>query len=170
MSYYLFLDDERFPQDVTWVKLPPHNWTIVRNYADFVRTIENKGLPAEIAFDHDLGFEHYAALHTASKPGNGIIDYSSFKEKTGLECAKWLIVFCLEKNLPFPKFYVHSMNPIGKQNIISAVNSFKRYLQKWLAGTLKRVYHNLDEWELRRYETFFRLDRWTAAAVDAAGP
>ena len=127
MSYYLFLDDERFPQDVTWVKLPPHNWTIVRNYADFVRTIENKGLPAEIAFDHDLGFEHYTALHTTSKLFNGIIDYNSFKEKTGYDCTKWLIEFCLEKNLPFPKFYVHSMNPIGKQNIINAVNSFKDF-------------------------------------------
>jgi hypothetical protein len=130
MSYYLFLDDERFPQDVTWVKLPPHNWTIVRNYADFVRTIENKGLPVEIAFDHDLGHEHYQAYHTAAKPGHGVIDYSSFKEKTGLDCAKWLIEHCNEKNLPFPKYYVHSMNPIGKQNIINAFNSFKRYLQK----------------------------------------
>lgn len=130
MSYYLFLDDERFPQDVTWVNLPKHNWTIVRNYADFVRTIENKGLPAEIAFDHDLGHEHYQAYHVASRPGNGVIDYNSFKEKTGLDCAKWLIEYCNKNNLPFPKFYVHSMNPIGKQNIISAVNSYKRYLQK----------------------------------------
>jgi hypothetical protein len=95
-----------------------------------VRTIENKGLPVEIAFDHDLGHEHYQAYHAAAKPGHGVIDYSSFKEKTGLDCAKWLIEHCNEKNLPFPKYYVHSMNPIGKQNIINAVNSFKRYLQK----------------------------------------
>ena len=85
MSYFLFLDDERFPQDVTWVKLPQHNWTIVRNYNDFVRTIESKGIPKEIAFDHDLGHEHYQAYHTANKPGNGVIDYSSFKEKRSEE-------------------------------------------------------------------------------------
>lgn len=130
MSYYLFLDDERFPQDVTWVKLPLHNWTIVRNYTDFVRAITDKGLPKEIAFDHDLGYEHYQAYNTADKPGKGVIDYSSFKEKTGLDCAKWLIEYCREKNLPLPTFYVHSMNPIGKQNIINAINSYKRYLQK----------------------------------------
>lgn len=131
MSYYLFLDDERFPQDVTWVKLPPHKWTIVRNYKDFVRTIEAKGLPKAVSFDHDLGHEHYNTIHYMTKPGQGVIDYSSFKEKTGYDAAKWMVDYCQEKKLALPKeIYVHSMNPIGARNILQYLESYENFFKK----------------------------------------
>ena len=55
----LFLDDLRNPKDVIWVNLPEVEWTVVRNYDDFVNTIIDKGVPTRISFDHDLADEHY---------------------------------------------------------------------------------------------------------------
>ena len=57
--YYLFLDDERYPKQVTWVNLPLVDWVIVRNYNEFVKKIEEDGMPVFISFDHDLADEHY---------------------------------------------------------------------------------------------------------------
>lgn len=46
-TYALFLDDERFPKNVTWIDYPisDGNWTIVRNYKEFVDIIMKKGIP-----------------------------------------------------------------------------------------------------------------------------
>ena len=126
----LFLDDERFPRNVTWVDLPLVEWTIVRNYNEFVRTISAHGLPLRISFDHDLGFEHMRDYFNVSAIENQIIDplklnYAKYKEKTGYDCAKWLVEFCIDKKLEIPEYYVHSMNSIGKRNIISYLESYK---------------------------------------------
>lgn len=131
MSYNLFLDDLRNPKDVTWVKeneVPEDihywdksTWVVVRNYKDFVQTIEKRGLPKFISFDHDLADEHY--------PWNnhlGIPKYGKYKELTGYECAKWLCDYCLDKNLPLPKFVVHSMNIMGKENIEKYLINFSK--------------------------------------------
>ena len=120
----IYLDDVRSPKD--------SSWTVVRNYQEFVDKISEIGdlsLIDVISLDHDLGDTAMKEYFTNVSP-NYTLDYNNIKEKTGLDCAKWLIDYCNKNNLPFPKFYVHSMNPIGKQNIISAVNSFKKYLQK----------------------------------------
>ena len=39
MSYHLFLDDARDPQDVKWLELPPYHWVVVRSFKEFVNTI-----------------------------------------------------------------------------------------------------------------------------------
>ena len=57
--YHLFLDDNRHPKDVTWIELPLVEWTVVRSYKEFVKTVEEFGIPATVSFDHDLGDEHY---------------------------------------------------------------------------------------------------------------
>lgn len=125
MSYYLFLDDIRMPEDVTWVKLPKNvEWEIVRDYKEFIKTIWDKGIPKFVAFDHDLGPNSYSECFDSSK--NGYINYKNIKEMTGLDCTNWLINYCIKKNLPFPEYMVHSMNPIGKSNIISLIKSYKK--------------------------------------------
>ena len=64
-------------------------WDIVRNYTQFVMYIEKNGLPKLVSFDHDLDDEQmYACI-------NGV-EYKG-KEKTGLDCAKFLIKYCMEK-------------------------------------------------------------------------
>ncbi|WP_185288940.1 cyclic-phosphate processing receiver domain-containing protein [Chryseobacterium lactis] len=115
----LFLDDIRYPieayhytkQDI----FLRSDWHIVRNYEQFVNRILEKGLPEMISFDHDLADEHYLKSDTGE-----------FVEKTGYDCAKWLIEYCMENDLDLPKFYSHSMNPVGKENIIRLLENFKR--------------------------------------------
>lgn len=116
MSYKLFLDDIRLPKHVKWLELPLGPWVIVRNYNEFVGYISKNGLPDYISFDHDLADEHYIPE----------VKESTYKEKTGYDCAKWLVEYCMEKGLTFPEYAVHSMNRVGKENIISYIENFKR--------------------------------------------
>ena len=98
--YNLFLDDERNPN--RFLK-DLKTWEVVRGYDDFTRIIRNRGLPGFISFDHDL----------------------SSKEKTGYDCAKWLIEYCQKTKKPLPNWQVHSLNPIGKVNINELLIQFK---------------------------------------------
>lgn len=111
----LFLDDYRIPLNAysyTKNQIYLLDWDLVINYNEFIKYITNNGIPDVISFDHDLGDEHYN--------NNPNIDYSQFKEKTGYDCAKWLIDYCLDNDLEFPKqIYIHSMNPHGSLNIES---------------------------------------------------
>lgn len=94
----LFLDDVRNPKK--------EGWTIVRNYEEFINHISLNGLPEELSFDHDLGEE----------------------QKTGYDCAKWLCDYCWGNGLPIPDYNVHSANPVGRDNIISILQSFEKRL------------------------------------------
>ena len=80
-------------------------------------------MPDVISFDHDLGDEHYT--------NNSNINYSEFKEKTGYDCAKWLIDYCIDNDLDFPKvIYIHSMNPYGSLNIESIFLTINKVFNK----------------------------------------
>jgi hypothetical protein len=128
--YNLFLDDVREPEDATWAKLPKVAWSVVRNYDDFCKVIKSKGLPNVVSLDHDLGAEHYPKTEEdTTKP----IDYSLYKEKTGYDCATFLISYCLDNKLNLPKWYVHSLNPVGKSNISSLLKSFEKYAKNKVA-------------------------------------
>ena len=133
MKYNIFLDDERHPKNVNWVELPLVEWTIIRNYEQFTRHISTFGIPARVTFDHDLADEHYPWTpenQEAYKNSNTslVIPYERYKEKTGYECARWLISYCMDRGETFPEYYVHTMNPIGKKNIISLIESYKKSL------------------------------------------
>lgn len=114
----LFLDDIRYPieayhytqQDI----FLRSDWHIVRNYEQFVNRILEKGLPEMISFDHDFADEHYLKQNS-----------QEFVEKTGYDCAKWLVEYCMDHYLDLPKFYCHSMNPVGKENILNLLQNFK---------------------------------------------
>lgn len=130
MSYNLFLDDERKPVDVKWVNLPLVHWEIARNYDQFRDIINARGLPLRISFDHDLADEHYQEYFEASHPLNlsHRFRYEKMKEKTGYECAKLLVEYCMNHKLPVPEYFVHTMNPIGRDNIINYIEGYKRSL------------------------------------------
>lgn len=111
----VFLDDERIPGQVTWVVMPQVTWTIVRNLDEFKDLIDHHLHVVQfISFDHDLGQKHYPPR----------CDYSD--GLTGFDCAKYLCEVCMDKNIPLPEYQVHSMNPVGKENIISYLENFKR--------------------------------------------
>ena len=121
-KYNLFLDDVRLPNHVTWVDLPPNqHYSVVRNYQEFVDLITLRGIPKFVTYDHDLSDDHY---------GHGLrgdnIPYDQYAEKTGYDCAKWLVNECMIKGVKHPPYIVHSMNPVGKQNIISYVESYNK--------------------------------------------
>lgn len=123
MSYYLFLDDNREVADVKWCDLPAQNYVIVRSYAEFVDYITKHGLPVYITFDHDLGIEHYPR---GPQTGREVIEYDKYREKTGYHCARWLVDYCLDNNKKLPQWNVHSMNVVGRKNIIQLLANFAR--------------------------------------------
>lgn len=43
---------------------------------------------------------------------------------TGYDCCKWLVDYCIDRNLPHPRYTVHSMNPIGKENIEKLIENY----------------------------------------------
>ena len=131
MSYHLFLDDNRKPSEVKWLDLPPYAWVVVKSYAEFVKTVMEKGIPTTVSFDHDLADEHYAeytAAHDQNSPSFGTIRYELLHERTGMDCARWLAHLCVERKVPVPLYYIHTLNPIGRQNIFSILESARKVL------------------------------------------
>jgi hypothetical protein len=115
----IFLDDERHPTDVTWITLPKKEWTIVRNYEEFVTMIKANYVPTFISYDHDLADQHYKTQRS----------YFLYTEKTGYHCAKWMVKYCMKKKIKHPDFSVHSMNPIGAENIKSYIKNYNESLE-----------------------------------------
>ena len=130
----LFLDDFRIPLDcIPYMhtrigKMNPiyleKDWIIVRDYEAFVMYITNNGLPDVISFDHDLAEEHYAP-DTRWQDYDNWENEQKFKFKTGHDCAKWLVDYCIENKKKLPLFIVHSMNPAGTENIRAYLANFK---------------------------------------------
>ena len=113
----LYLDDVRTPKDA--------DWQVVRSYDEFVAHIRLHGLENYdlMSLDHDLGdtamSEYYNNVHP-----NYTLDYNNITEKTGLDCAKFLVAESMTKGIPLPAIYVHSANPIGSANIMGYVNNY----------------------------------------------
>ncbi|WP_209389122.1 cyclic-phosphate processing receiver domain-containing protein [Chryseobacterium sp. RR2-3-20] len=79
----------------------PENFERVYDYDEFVNFINKNGVPEFISFDHDLG-----------------------EGKTGFDCAKFLVEFCLDNGVSDINFQVHSQNPVGKENIEKLLDNF----------------------------------------------
>ena len=112
--YNLFLDDRREPHK--FLNDYIRAWVVVRTYSEFCKTITEQGLPGFVSYDHDLADEHYVQS----------VDYTKFKERTGYDCAKWLVEYCERYKVSLPQYQVHSMNPVGKENIISLLENYKK--------------------------------------------
>lgn len=131
----LFLDDMRQVKDACYYVENPKiywedDWDIVRNYDEFINYIQNNDMPALISFDHDLADFHYeykTEEYESLSEEEMIMKFGSI-EKTGLDCAKWLVDYCMDNNETLPDFMVHSANPTGKVNIESYLNNAKKHL------------------------------------------
>jgi hypothetical protein len=124
-TYKLFLDDIREPKHAfaytRFGMFLNDDWVVVRTYNEFITYIKTgwekySAFPEIVAFDHDLAEEHYGADVK-----------SAFNEKTGMDCAQWLIDFCIDNNLKLPRWYCHSMNPAGRDNINYLLRNFKQH-------------------------------------------
>lgn len=77
--------------------------TWVKNYEEFCKYINANGLPDIICFDHDLG-----------------------EEKSGYDCAKFVVTYCQAHQLDIPEFEIQSSNVVGKENIRGVLNAWHR--------------------------------------------
>jgi hypothetical protein len=113
----LYLDDIRTPNN--------DDWCVVRNYDEFVAHIKLRGLGVYevISLDHDLGDTAQKEYYNNVSP-NYQLDYNNILEKTGLDCAKWLVAESMNSKIPLPQIYTHSANPIGSANIMGYVNNY----------------------------------------------
>jgi len=132
-EYNLFLDDIRNPKDVTWIELPLVEWVIVRNYKEFVDIILRNNVPLRVSYDHDICEEHYpggVGIYEGDPRIKTIkLDYDSYKEKTGYHCALFLVNYCIDHHLPLPTYYIHTLNPVGRMNITSVMESAKKIIK-----------------------------------------
>jgi len=130
--YHLFLDDDpkRIPHKLSWIELPPVEWTIVRNYKDFINTIKQNGIPASISFDHDLDDSAYKEYFRANE-SDKIINYNNIKEPTGMHCADWLVNYCVDNCIPLPPYYMHTLNYMGAANIYRVMENGRKYLMSF---------------------------------------
>jgi hypothetical protein len=126
----IYLDDLRTPVEKDWV--------VVRDFYQFVHLVSKLGLEhvEMISLDHDLGDTAVKEYFNNTKD-NYEIDYNNIHEKTGYDCAKWLVKhfynnydlkknskFVKGDNIIFPQVVVHSANPIGSANIMGYINNF----------------------------------------------
>lgn len=107
----LWLDDIRNPFVADWLLqyAPDYErdevvW--VKNYTEFGNWITENGLPDMICFDHDLG---------------------ESDEKTGHDCGKWLVEYCMDNDMDLPMWEIQSANPTGKDNINGLLNGYNKF-------------------------------------------
>ena len=126
MEYNLFLDDFRTPQVAFGVTPDPRYnifaWDIATNYEEFVKIIEAKGIPALVAFDHDLADTHY---DECQKPMNEL-EYEQLKEKTGFHAARYLVNRCINLGVDIPDYLIHTQNYYGGKAIRSVMETGKK--------------------------------------------
>jgi hypothetical protein len=125
MGYNLFLDDMRWPRDTflyTSNKMYlDMEWDIAMNYDQFVDAVKKRGIPDVVSFDHDLAEEHY----------ENKLPYDQYNEKTGYDCAKWLIDYCIDHNKDIPKIVlIHSLNVPGSKNIESLFYTYEKLYRR----------------------------------------
>ena len=113
----IYLDDVRTPIE--------EGWTVVRNYDEFVSTIMYIGLGNIdfISLDHDLGDTAMKEWHT-NVAKNYTLNYDNITEKTGMDCAKWLVNEWM-KGEPVVDVFTHSANAIGSANIMGYINNYR---------------------------------------------
>ena len=104
-----WIDDERNPEWFFSEEVFDEYLVIwIKNYQMFQFYLNHLGVPYAIQFDHDLGDN----------------------EKTGYDCAKLLVQYCMDNCESLPERYAcHSANPVGRENILSVLNSYKKSLE-----------------------------------------
>jgi hypothetical protein len=130
MMKKIYLDDVRTPLS--------NDWIVVRNYNEFVNTINKIGLDTIelISLDHDLG-ESAMVEYYSNVKNNYNLDYNNITEKTGYDCCKFLVMLSMTKKIPLPLIYVHSANPIGSANMMGYINNY--LMNQGLPQTCVRV-------------------------------
>ena len=118
MGTLLWLDDSRNPFDTRtdWLVFSPIGRDVdvvwVKSVDEFMNFINQHGLPDGICFDHDLGED-------------------SYDERTGYDCAKYVVDYCLQHDCDIPAYSIQSSNPVGKENICHLMENYHQYFVKY---------------------------------------
>ena len=114
MKTLIWLDDSRDPLTDDWLVFSPieqpYEVIWVKSYQEFIERISINGLPTAICFDHDLDW-----------------DSQNIEEKTGMDCALWLVDYCMDLGLVLPLYNIQSANPVGKENIDKLLKNFIKF-------------------------------------------
>ena len=130
MKKLLWLDDVRDPLESDWLKLSPIEkpfeavW--VKSYEEFIRWITANGLPDGICFDYNLGKKKEVELR-AKGVSKKVARRIKAQEKTGMDCAKWLIKYCTDNKLCLPKYSIQGSSDYGRENINILLKNFDRH-------------------------------------------
>jgi len=117
MKSKIYLDDVRIPVSQDWI--------VVRSYDEFIDKVNEIGLEniEMISLDHDLGDSAMAEWKN-NVVQNYELDYDNIQEKTGYDCAKWLVDQWMEGK-QVVTVYTHSANAIGSANIMGYINNYR---------------------------------------------
>ena len=112
MKTLLWIDDVRNPLENDWLVFSPIGKDVdvvwVKSYDEFVDYLTRADrLPDAICFDHDLG-----------------------DGKSGYDCAKYLVGFCMDRGLKLPVWNCQSANPVGRENIDGLLNNYLKFENK----------------------------------------
>jgi hypothetical protein len=134
MKTLLWLDDIRNPYIDNWLRDYAPQFAYgegdvvwVKNFDEFVNHIKFEGIPDMISFDHDLG-EDVAKERVLGGMSKRQARIKKRETKSGYDCAKWLVDYCLDNEIPIPHFVVHSANPVGAENIRGLLNNAKKHM------------------------------------------
>ena len=132
----LWLDDYRDPFDTEtdWLIFSPIGRDVeihwVKSFDEFTQWIETNGLPDGICFDHDLAESHYAPEEVWGEGYQDWVNSQNFSEKTGYDCADWLVDYCLDQEELLPRWNSQSANPPGRENINKLLGNFLKHQSK----------------------------------------
>ena len=123
MKQYIYLDDVRTPTQA--VGDDNQSWVVVRSYDEFVEKVNEIGLDniQSISLDHDLG-DTAVSEWKNNVYHNYKLDYDNITEKTGYDCAKWLVEQWMDDK-PVVTVMTHSANAIGSANIMGYINNYR---------------------------------------------
>lgn len=97
------MDDIRYPYEVYEKPSAIGGFHILRSSDAAQGAVRAFGMPRYISFDHDLG-----------------------GDDTSMVFLKWLANDYWNGTDPIPEYYIHSANPVGKENIDSFMKSWEK--------------------------------------------
>lgn len=116
----VWIDDIRDPKEPTWQNWIKKNFgtndfdiTWIKSYKEFVDFVDKNGLPSNISLDHDLG--------DVEDPDN---------EKTGYDCAKYIVDYCMDNDRDIPNYRIQSDNGPGRENIDKYLQNYHKFYIK----------------------------------------
>ena len=113
----LFLDDERNPEDITWVVYPENiEWTVVRSYDEFFYEFHRSDFQV-ISFDHDIQDYNHRGVELTGYAVLKAMLYTFMTTPPGL--------------YTFPEqIFFHTQNPIGEENMKSYWKNFCKHYKE----------------------------------------